>query len=1156
MNASDIIIEIDKLKRSIQDYFNSSKESNSVQPDSINQYFIQQLSELETQWRSWYVPMNERHNSIKKQEQLETPKEETDLQTNLIRVLFNSIPDIIYVKNIEGKYILSNQAFLQKMGIHTENELVGKTDADFYSPNEIAKIISEDTFIIDKDESLTDIEDFIIDKNGHEKWISTTKAPLRNKDGKTIGIVGIGRDITTIKQAEEAINKAQQQLEEINYTLEQKVNERTALLAKSEERYKIIIEKTSQLVYDASIDSKKLNWYGAIEQLTGFTAEEFANLDSKFLLNSIHPEDREFYLRKHNEAKRACEHYEIEYRLKRRDGHYVYVKDKGAYLSENQYGLTIIGVLTDISSRKFAETLLRAKERSGRMLMELVLNTSDAITTEELINAAIKITSAYTEWPVIHAIMLSYNIYQNASPKSIWYSSSNKYEALVNHESLAQITELSPLQKKVMNDKHAHWLKNILDDPNYSPHNLAHNAGLKSVFILPVTISNKVIALFEFYLERADLVDEYFFESIEQIGIQLGIIIERRTAEEELHKLHMAIEQNQSTVVITDKNGIMEYVNPKFTELSGYTAMEAIGMKAGMVKSGLHDEEFYRKMWNTIRNGKIWVNEVCNKKKFGQLYWEQVNISPIKNVRGEISHFVAVKIDITERKIAEEELRRAKEEAENANKAKSEFLANMSHEIRTPMNAILGFTELLSAKITDEQHRNYLDSIQSSGKSLLTLINDVLDLSKIDAARMAIHKEFIDPFLLFKDIEYLFSLKAREKGLDFTIEADPNLPITIHFDEVRLRQVMINLIGNAIKFTDTGYVKVKVHCKSGNSVNTDNLVDITVTIEDTGIGISAEFLKIIFTPFSQQDGQSTKKYGGTGLGLSITKRLIELLNGSISVESEQNKGTCFTVVFSDIKSSNMKVSTVEILTINPNKIKFKPATILLADDIENNRKYFKSVLQETELTIIESQNGLETYNYAEIYKPDLIITDLKMPVLDGFELLKKIKSNPVLQHIPVVATSASASIEEKRKIQVHDFDGILIKPIQINDVFLELMRLLPHEIIELEQTQELNENISISANEDVDLTEVVTIINTDLFEIWKTFENQQPLNEVESFAYRIKEIGSTHNLQILISYGNRLLVAINNFDIDTMLKALKDFPKLIATFRVINDDEL
>ena len=1134
MGASNIINEIEKLKHSINNYFASAQVNNTMHPESINQYFIQQLSELENQWQSWYsqgeMVLSKKKSAIKP---IATqPDEEIDIQLNLIKVLFDSIPDIVYVKNLEGKYILSNQAFLSKMGLASVGNLIGKSDFDFYEKEKVNKSQKEDAEIIKSGHSITDIVEKVTDKTGTEKWISTTKTPLKNKEGKIIGIVSIGRNISDIKQSDEALNQAQLQLKEINHTLEQKVNERTALLAKSEERYKIIIEKTSQLVYDASVDSNKLNWYGAIEQLTGFTEESFAKLSKKDLISIIHPDDREHYLRIQKEARKALEHYEIEYRLKKKEGHYVYVKDKGAYLSHNKYGLVVIGVLTDISSRKFAETLLRAKERSGRMLMELLLNTHEATTTEELITAALKITTTYTQWPLVHAIMLSYNIYQDAKSNSVWHTTVNKYGKLVKNNELTSIIELNQVHKRVLNEKKAFLLKNITDDLEYQPYKLAFNAGLRSTFIMPVIFSNKVVALFEFYLERTDLVDEYFFESVEQIGVQLGIMIERRMAEDELQKLSMAIEQNQSSVVITDKNGIMEYVNPKFIELSGYTAYEAIGMKAGIVKSGMHDKEFYQRMWERILKGKIWMDEVCNKKKFGQLYWEQVTISPIKNLRGEISHFVAVKTDITEKKIAEEALRQAKEEAEKANKAKSEFLANMSHEIRTPMNAILGFTELLSSKITDDQHRNYLDSIQSSGKSLLTLINDVLDLSKIDAGRMAVCNDFIDPFLLFKDIEYLFSLKAKEKGLDFIIELDSSLPIAIQTDEVRLRQIMINLIGNAIKFTDSGFVKVKVHCNSKSQHTTNELVDIILNIEDTGIGISSEFLKIIFTPFSQQDGQNTKKYGGTGLGLSITKHLVDLLHGNITVERKQDKGTIFTVTLRNIKSSNMKVNTIEILTIKPERIKFKPTTILLADDVENNRKYFKSVLQDTSLTIIESQNGQETFYLAEKYKPSLIITDIKMPVLDGFELLKKIKSSPELKQISVIATTASASVEEKKKIQVHDFDGILIKPIQINDVFLELMRFLPHEVVELEPLAENTENISIIAKDGVDVQEVQTIIENELYPIWKTFENQQPLVEVENFAYRIKEIGSTYNLQILISYGNRLLVAINNFDID------------------------
>ena len=1148
MNNLNVEIEIGKLQFLIKGLIENYINSNNFQPNSFEHLFLEHLNSFLLKYKSNKNSFKNSNNSLATLINFNIV-----FENHFIKDLLDSIPDIIFIKNNDCQYISGNNAYLKYLGIASENELIGKTDLSFFKNSIAEQFLKEEKEIIKSGIPSIKIIESTSHYFGFQKWFSTSKIPIKDNTNKIIGIFCFCRDITEQKDTEEALLKVTSEVEQINFTLEQKILERTSQLAINEERYKIIIEKTGQLVYDTSNNEQEIQWYGALEILTGYSTEEFSKFNRKHILSFIHPDDINQYIKKTNDARKNLRHYEIEYRFKRKDGHYLYVKDKGVFINTGN-DTRVIGVLTDISGRKFSETMLRAKERSGRMLMDLVLNTNESETIEDLINAALNITATYTNWPVGHAILLSNKFYSKQIPQSFWFTSDpDKYNNFINKQLNIKSYDLSSNHNKVIHEKNAIWIRN-LENKNDDLINLeAFKEGLKSVIIIPVFITGQVVSLIEFFLEKTDLSDEYMFESIEQIGIQLGMIIERRMAEEQLHKLSMAIDQNQSSVIITDINGIVEYTNPKFTEISGYSKSEIIGRKANLVKSGKHDSNFYIQLWSTIKEGKIWIGEICNKKKSGQLFWEQVTISPIKNNKNEITHFVAVQTDISEKKQAEEELKIAKEAADAANRAKSEFLANMSHEIRTPMNAILGFTELLISKTNNEQHRNYLDSIQSSSRSLLTLINDVLDLSKIDSGHLALNKDIIDPSALLKEIEYLFLLKAREKGLEFKIETSSNLPLAIEVDEVRFRQILINLISNAIKFTDKGYVKVNINCIPGKKENTEDLIDIKAIVEDSGIGISPEFMRVIFTPFTQQDGQSTKKYGGTGLGLSITKRLIDLLEGTISVESEPDHGSKFTIYLKNIKSFKNKIDTFEILTIKPEKIKFAPCSIIVADDVDNNRKYIKSVLQETNIEVYEAQNGLETYSLAQIHKPNLIITNIKMPGLDSIELVAKLKSNSELSNIPVIATTTSINVKEKLNIQNGVFDGILIKPIQINDVFLELMRVLPYEIIKEEISNEINEIVSISAISDNNLKEVFATLNQEFFEIWKTFESQQPLAKVEDFAYKIKDLGSKYDLQILISYGNRLIIAINNFDVDTMLKALKDFPKLISTFKTIEE---
>jgi PAS domain S-box-containing protein len=1095
--------------------------------------------------------LDDKEESAEERSALENNKSKSGLlRDNILKILLDNVPDLVYIKDNKSRFILTNQAHAMHLGLSSPDDCIGKSDLDYYSVEFANKFLSDEKELLKSGKPLIGIEEKVSDSKGDIAWFSTTKVPFFDIQGNPVGLVGIGRNITTLKKTEEELKQSKKLLEEYNILLEKRISERTAELAANENRFRVIIEKTGQLIYDCDLVSEIIKWNGASEFITGYKPDEIVSVDYKKYLLMIHPDDRYDYLNQRETAKKQKQNYVLEYRIQRKDGRYIYIKDNGTFLLNRDDEYRMIGALADISYHKKNEELNKRKERNSRLLKDVVLNSNELPTNHDTIKMALSTISESMNWPAGHAIFIYNNKYALSKPQSIWnITNNNKYGQLINASCNESGPIMNSLHFKTIFKKTADWL-NIID---YSGESLyykeAVNAGLIHAMIFPIIISGQVIAIIEFFSDYQDDYDENLPEFFEQIGMQLGIIVERKAAEEELKKKSMAIEQNHASVLITDCNGIIEYTNPKFTEVSGYTSDEVFGKKPGILKSGIHSDDFYKELWLTIKSGHIWQGEICNKKKDNQMFWEQVNISPIKDFRGEITHFVAVKDDISEKKRVEEELKQAIESAETANRAKSEFLANISHEIRTPMNSIMGFAELLTTKIVDEQQRSYLESIKSSGKNLLTLINDVLDLAKIDAGRMVLNMELVDPFLLFKDIEYLFSLKAKEKGLEFSIQTDVSLPIGIEIDEVRFRQVLINLIGNAIKFTDKGHVYVFVKCVSQITVDDEYYIDMQIKVEDTGIGIEKNFLEKLFKPFTQQDGQTTKKYGGTGLGLSITRRLIDILNGTIKVESVQGIGSCFTVIIKKIKATNKRPDAIEIRTIDPKRIKFMPATIIVADDVENNRKYLVSVLSDTSLKIIESKNGLETYELALIHKPDLIITDLRMPVFDGFELLNRIRKHPQLKSIPVVATTASASIEEKEKVKVYDFDGILIKPIQINDVFLELMRILPHEIVKDETVMSAVDPDGIKSLSKEKYDEVKNILENDILQQWQSFENQQPLSEVEAFAYELKEIGKKYNLNMLIDYGNRLLSSINNFEIDTMLRIIKEYPKLLNTFK-------
>ncbi|HPP86542.1 MAG TPA: PAS domain S-box protein [bacterium] len=355
----------------------------------------------------------------------------------------------------------------------------------------------------------------------------------------------------------------------------------------------------------------------------------------------------------------------------------------------------------------------------------------------------------------------------------------------------------------------------------------------------------------------------------------------------EINKLAFAVEQSANTIVITDTEGNIQYVNKAFEKTTGYTKTEVLGKNPRILKTDYLPEEIYKNLWDTIKMGKVWIGEFYNKRKDGTTYWESAMITPIFDTNGKIMNFLAIKEDITKMKDAQEQLIKAKDEAEKSNKLKTLFLANMSHEIRTPMNAILGFADLLyeSENLTTE-NKEMLDIIRNSGRHLLNLINDILDLSKIEAGKIKLEYSEFSVKKLLMHIYSMLNIKAKEKNLYFDLLIDHNSPDCLFGDELRVNQVLVNIIGNAIKFTNTGGITISY-----------SYIDDTCIFKviDTGIGIPQDRIDTIFLPFEQADISTTRKYGGTGLGLTITKKIIQLMGGSIFVESEENKGTTFII---------------------------------------------------------------------------------------------------------------------------------------------------------------------------------------------------------------------------------------------------------------------
>lgn len=510
-----------------------------------------------------------------------------------------------------------------------------------------------------------------------------------------------------------------------------------------------------------------------------------------------------------------------------------------------------------------------------------------------------------------------------------------------------------------------------------------------------------------------------------------------RQAEEQLHKLSQAVEQSPSTVVIADTEGHIEYVNPKFTQTTGYSMNETIGKSLFFMKAEGQPVEVYNEIIKTLESGNEWRGEVRHKKKNGDIYWEFASFSPIRNSDGIITHYLEVSEDITERKQMAENLLKAKEAAEAANRAKSEFLANMSHEIRTPLNGIIGMTNLTIRTVLTNDQRENLNIINSCADLLLRVINDILDYSKIEAGKMTLENIRFDILKLMEKTYKAHFAQSKEKGLKLNFSIQKDMPQSLIGDPNRLQQVLNNLVSNAIKFTDVGEVKI-----GADVVETfEDSVKLRFTISDTGIGIDKKEMERLFKSFSQVDGSITRKYGGTGLGLAISKQIVEMMGGEIWVESEKEKGSIFyfTANFGyKIKEEN-KAGVVK----EPPKVKaHQKLNILLVEDDKVNQMVMTRMLNSEEHAITIANNGIEAVKLFENNEFDLILMDIQMPLMDGIEATKRIRKmeEGTFRHIPIIAVTAYALKGDRERFLAAGMDDYIPKPISFEDFFEAMER--------------------------------------------------------------------------------------------------------------------
>jgi PAS domain S-box-containing protein len=783
-------------------------------------------------------------------------------ERNLLRTVIDNVPDQIFVRDTAGRIVLSNQSDARAMGTDDPETLVGKTDFDFYPQALAVQFQSDNQEVLESGQAIVNREERSRDADGEPRWVLTTKVPLRDPQGQITGLVGIARDVTDRKQAEEfkqAFLEDMQALQELHLVLSE--------IDDPETLYIKMIELSQQRL--------------RLDRVGLFLLDHTAHA-----LQGTYGVDRAGQIRDERYYREAItpDHWTVE--ILNTPNHVILWENAPLYDNGRVVG----------TGWKAAAALWNGHDAVGYLVCDNCLTHKPARPYEaELISLLGSTFGHLIERQQMEtALRESEERYRNVAESMtdvVWMLDVNTMRFTYVSPSVERLrgyTAEEVLTQSVEQTMTSESLAYI--QTNLPMHIAAYLAGDEQAAIGVTEVEQYRKDGTTVWTEVVTVLQGDAQTGFKVLGVSRDIT-ERKLADAQIRQLSRAVEASPTSIVITDTAGTIQYVNPKFTEVTGYTFQEALGNNPRILKTDLTPREVHQQLWRTLQAGREWHGEFCNRKKNGELYWEWASISPIVDASGKISHYVAVKEDITERKHAQEELALARDQALAASQYKTELMAKVSHELRTPLGAIMGYAEFLHkemfAPLTPQQ-KHFTSEILDSVNYLNGLVNDLLDEAQMERGKIQIQPALFNVRQMAGQLIVAVKPAAEAKGLKFSLSVAPELPVELCGDQKRIRQILTNLIGNAVKFTTAGSVEAQLQRLDAEHWS--------IEVSDTGAGMSPEVQAKIFEAFWQADGSPTRQHKGYGLGLSIVKQLTDLMGGQIGVQSEVNRGSTFRVV--------------------------------------------------------------------------------------------------------------------------------------------------------------------------------------------------------------------------------------------------------------------